>query len=293
MSQTNNIEQIRYSPEYESFITDYMTQCNTILNNMNIVMRNNMNTTNIDIIRYYFENTNIILNAMSLFERILRNNTENNSNVQRPLERQNVNTQPLNINYTTRTTQPMQQPNLLRRASNIINRSPIQYNNLTRRQQPYQNRNIIPITYYTSTTTTSPLQNFNDIENSLMETLMRPFMDSFMEPIPIIPTSEQIANATIIYTFNNDNNVDNSSNNVDNSSNNTCPIDLLPFNNGDEIMKILHCGHSFRSLNLIRWFNQSHTCPVCRYDIRNYVSDENTNQNDNDNDNDTEQEITN
>ena len=50
----------------------------------------------------------------------------------------------------------------------------------------------------------------------------------------------------------------------------TCPIDRESIQTGDEVIKITHCGHIFRSQNLRRWFETNTRCPLCRYDIRNY-----------------------
>ena len=48
------------------------------------------------------------------------------------------------------------------------------------------------------------------------------------------------------------------------------------FNHGERICQIKHCGHIFREEALRNWFRRNVRCPVCRYDIRNYV---NTNRN--------------
>jgi len=46
-----------------------------------------------------------------------------------------------------------------------------------------------------------------------------------------------------------------------------CPIGLETFNAGDELLQINVCGHTFIPDNLIRWFNASTVCPVCRYNL--------------------------
>ena len=43
-----------------------------------------------------------------------------------------------------------------------------------------------------------------------------------------------------------------------------------PYVDGDEIIKINHCGHTFRRRNLLNWFTRRSTCPICRYDIRSH-----------------------
>lgn len=59
---------------------------------------------------------------------------------------------------------------------------------------------------------------------------------------------------------------------IDISGNNQtqCPIDLNDFVEGDSLLQILGCGHIFRDMNLRNHFRYSPTCPMCRYDIRDF-----------------------
>ena len=83
--------------------------------------------------------------------------------------------------------------------------------------------------------------------------------------VPIIPTSEQISNATIIDSFSN----------ISNESEQTrCPIDQHEFDPSDNVMKIIFCGHMFKEHNLRNSFQHSSKCPVCRYDIRDYSNND-------------------
>ena len=50
-----------------------------------------------------------------------------------------------------------------------------------------------------------------------------------------------------------------------------CPITLESIGLNQEICKIKHCGHCFKKDALLRWFERNVRCPVCRYDIRDYV----------------------
>lgn len=54
-----------------------------------------------------------------------------------------------------------------------------------------------------------------------------------------------------------------------------CPISLEPFEEGVEICRIKHCRHLFKRASLISWFQRNVRCPVCRYDIRDYVEESN------------------
>jgi hypothetical protein len=51
-----------------------------------------------------------------------------------------------------------------------------------------------------------------------------------------------------------------------------CPITLDNFIVGENICRIRHCGHIFKSTGLMQWFQRNVRCPVCRYDIRTYNS---------------------
>ena len=50
-----------------------------------------------------------------------------------------------------------------------------------------------------------------------------------------------------------------------------CPISLDNFVDGEEITQIIHCGHVFRTNNLMNWFRRSSRCPVCRHNIMTYT----------------------
>ena len=74
----------------------------------------------------------------------------------------------------------------------------------------------------------------------------------FMDPVPVVPTPQQIANAV-------------SHDEVGGSISN-CAIcqDSIE---GD-LARIRHCGHLYHRTCLNSWFASSARCPVCRYDIR-------------------------
>ena len=72
-------------------------------------------------------------------------------------------------------------------------------------------------------------------------------------------TDAQITNSTITTNYNSD---------LYNEEN--CPISLEEFTINEEICQIIGCGHYFKKNNIIRWFQNNHVCPVCRYNVRNY-----------------------
>ena len=56
-----------------------------------------------------------------------------------------------------------------------------------------------------------------------------------------------------------------------------CPINHCQFNNDDNVIQIKHCKHIFTPSSILRWFDTSSRCPVCRYDINTYSGEsENT-----------------
>ena len=66
---------------------------------------------------------------------------------------------------------------------------------------------------------------------------------------------------------------------------------MQDFTGDDSILRIRHCGHIFREMNLRRHFRNSTRCPICRFDIRDYIPPENDysqENNDDYNDNNTD-----
>jgi hypothetical protein len=177
-----------------------------------------------------------------------------NSNTQiRNLLVQILNTNISTSNDTTNTS-------LLRRASENLRR--IYLNNV-----PYV---IDHIEHYTIPSSNSNSNTSNT--NNRQERNTR-FMQNFLEPVEVYPTQSQIESATRNVQYCD----------IVNPINRSCPISLETFNDTDMVSVIRFCGHIFKTNELSRWFRTNCRCPVCRYDIRNY----NTNQsslNDNEND---------
>jgi len=77
-------------------------------------------------------------------------------------------------------------------------------------------------------------------------------------------TREEIARSTLTYGF------IPSEQNPD-ASGNVCPISLEYFQEGDVICEIRGCRHKFKRPLLMNWFRRNSRCPVCRYELRDYV----------------------
>lgn len=120
--------------------------------------------------------------------------------------------------------------------------------------------------YTPTNTTTRPTNTRPYATSHLLSYVLYPNNQSLFSDVIVHPTENEILNATELINYN-----DSSEYN-----NNTCPITLEEFNHGERICQIKQCGHIFREEALRNWFRRNVRCPVCRYDIRNYI---NTNRN--------------
>lgn len=95
-------------------------------------------------------------------------------------------------------------------------------------------------------------------EPSAIQSLGRSLLQSFMEPIAIRPSQQQIEAATRRVKYGD----------ISRPVNATCPISLEPFADEDDVIIIRHCGHIFKPTEFETWFSANCRCPTCRYDIR-------------------------
>ena len=73
-----------------------------------------------------------------------------------------------------------------------------------------------------------------------------PYLTQNLQDVVVRPTQLQIDNACEYYTHDNT------------MPENTCPISLIAFQEGDEICRIRHCGHTFIKNSIITWFHPTH-----------------------------------
>lgn len=78
------------------------------------------------------------------------------------------------------------------------------------------------------------------------------------EDVVIRPTITQISQATELILY--DNSLPHPS----------CSITLEAFQEGEQVCRIIGCGHIFKQTAIREWFQRNVRCPVCRYDIREY-----------------------
>ena len=84
-------------------------------------------------------------------------------------------------------------------------------------------------------------------------------------PVRIRPSIRQIRNATEVIVYSQ----------LSQDTRDTqlrCPIDIVEFSPEDTVLRIRHCGHIFREMNLRQHFRRNPRCPLCRFDIRDYTA---------------------
>ena len=82
-------------------------------------------------------------------------------------------------------------------------------------------------------------------------------------------TREEIARATLTYGFTDEMILRDASG----DSTNVCPISLEPLQIGDVICEIRGCHHKFKRPNLMTWLTRNTNCPVCRYNLRTPIQE--------------------
>jgi hypothetical protein len=77
----------------------------------------------------------------------------------------------------------------------------------------------------------------------------------FDQRVPIVPTQEQIQQATTVYTANE-------------PADEVCSICQDQVEVGQQVRRLNHCNHIFHSHCIDTWFARNMNCPTCRHDIR-------------------------
>jgi hypothetical protein len=110
-------------------------------------------------------------------------------------------------------------------------------------------------------TTTNTNANSQDITN-----LLASFLNS---SVTVRPSQTQINNASRLVRYSD----------IETPNSSSCAITLEPFGSEDMVRQLHHCGHIFFPEPFNQWFNNSVRCPVCRHDIRSFVSNSASNAN--------------
>lgn len=149
-------------------------------------------------------------------------------------------------------------------------------------QQQRQRQNNLDV--YTNYTLNSALNNARNANlrsdapystSTSTSNLFRTFLNS----VPIVPTSQQIARATRQCQFLE----------IADPPNERCPISLELFRPTDTVTQIIYCEHAFNPAQIATWFRSNVVCPVCRYDIRNYTPNTQNNPSSSESKEETEQ----
>ena len=85
--------------------------------------------------------------------------------------------------------------------------------------------------------------------------------ENFFAPVEVRPSALQIETATINIFYRT----------ITRPLNASCPISLEPFAENEIVTMIRFCNHIFKPGQINTWFEHNCRCPVCRYDIRNYM----------------------
>jgi hypothetical protein len=124
------------------------------------------------------------------------------------------------------------------------------------------NRGISQIPIFAPRQHTRPVNPRYNAISSIFDTLDT----SNLQDVVVHPTEEQINQAIRFINY---------SATLENISSNCCPITLDAFEEGEQICQIIHCGHCFSETAIKNWFRFNVRCPVCRYDIRNSLLQQN------------------
>lgn len=202
---------------------------------------NQYNQTNIHIERLYETLDDIRNNINTLIGNTLStaNNNMNNNNMNNINQRNN------------RFNQSYRFPSNNNNNSNNTNHN--SNNNSSSRPYIYYDYDhpINPSTYIDPLIETN--NNTQDITN---------FLSTFLNStVAVRPTEEQINISSRIVRYAD----------IQNPNSTSCAITLEPFIASDNVRQIHFCGHMFFPQSFTQWFQNNVRCPVCRYDIRNYV----------------------
>jgi len=108
--------------------------------------------------------------------------------------------------------------------------------------------------------------NDDDNDNEQTQDVITGFLQQFYDSIPVIPSQRQIERATKLIRFGE----------IEEPKNSTCPISLERFDSETNVTQIIDCGHLFKSASIQQWFRSNTRCPMCRFDIRNTISNPNS-----------------
>lgn len=213
-------------------------------------------------INFYNQTTRQIDNLHDLQREIIENINEITSLSSHERTRFTHNERPYYSPFNTNRHQQQHRQN----NQNTSNRRNNQNRNERARQaeQTQVSQNNSRVVYIEGVPYLLDLTNFMRIRNSNNNNTNRDAANlwrTFNDNIIVAPTRTQIENSTRILQFSE----------ITSPINSSCPISLERFDETTSVMQILHCGHIFTPSGIESWFQSNVRCPVCRYDIRDYL----------------------
>lgn len=271
----------------ESFITMFSN-----IVNRNFQLAETILNQNDNIQTYFINNINQITNSTNNNNHSTNNHSTTNNNNQSTSNHSTNNQSTTNSLYTNNNNlQPINnnlQPinnNLQPERRSLLNNHNRYLNNLDTHLSSLNNLSTNLVNSLYPERQTNNLSNANNLSfqilyNSLPDisysiefydiSLNDPFFDS-VRPVPSETQIDRAIIQTLRYS------------DIISPVNDICPITREPFTDNSAVSVIRHCKHIFNRTELTNWFRYNCVCPVCRYDIRDYPENSNSNSNNNNN----------
>jgi hypothetical protein len=165
-----------------------------------------------------------------------------------------------NYNYTEQSRQSFRQTN--RNSNPNIRQQNVNRRSIYFDYTPYLMQDTTSHRNHRQTQSQSQSQSqseysYNQEYLRLLSSVLRRFYDR----VPVVPTQEQIQASTRLVRFSE----------IECPLNISCPVTLDRFDDNSSVTQIIPCGHIFTPSGIEAWLQSNVICPVCRYDIRNYV----------------------
>ena len=276
-----DISNITMYDTYHDFLENNINNTRSrYTNNNNNNNNNNNHSTTYDIcnnmvftvINEY--NVNMLEYNVNMREYLINNSNATNHNIN---ANNTNNTDNINTNFIEYNNNVSDYNSNMRRFLDLI--STINYNISTNNSRNYRTGENIrqePRQTYRTNTTNSTNANTNRTNRTnpfgrnpvytytptQLLSYYLPSRQRTFTNVVVRPSELQIIDATQLINYSDSETYNNTS----------CPITMEEFNNGEQICQIKHCGHNFREDALRNWFTTNVRCPICRYDIRDYVN---------------------
>jgi hypothetical protein len=228
---------------------------------------NTLNNEQRRLLNFYINTYNSIHNDIERLHNMLENVLTNINSIARNIDN-TVPSHDVHLNRNTGRnsyTNTHTNTNAHRSNNNVYSRtSHPEMNYVSPFAHTNSNMQYIPSNRNTNSNNTTSNNTTNNRNNRWENTPLLDLFNQVYLNVPVTPSRQQIDNATrtVIYQ------------NIIEPLNNRCPIGLEPFQAENNVIQIIPCGHLFNEESINLWFRSNVRCPVCRYDIRDYVPPE-------------------